>query len=37
MKRKLYHPKKIFLETLTGYLEAAKVKLLTEFSSDVAV
>ena len=34
MKPKPYKPTRIFLETLDGYVEAAKVKLLTEFTKD---
>jgi hypothetical protein len=33
-KSKLYKPSRIFLETLDGYVEAAKVKLLTEFTEN---
>ena len=31
---KLYKPSRIFLEPLEGYVEAAKVKLLTEFTEN---
>ncbi len=31
---KPYKPSRIFLETLEGYIEASKVKALTEFMKD---
>jgi hypothetical protein len=37
MKPKPYQPKRVFLETLDGYIEAAKVKLLTEFTKDAVI
>ena len=33
-KPKPYKPSRIFLETLDGYVEAAKVRLLTEFTEN---
>lgn len=33
-KVKPYNPRRIFLETLEGYIEAARVKQLTEFTKN---